>query len=98
MLLILHTLTPQQITLAVAHKGRIQHELTKTLNRGVSENVLRTLKAFLEEKSIALVSIKGIVVTLGPGSFSAVRIGVVIANTLAWAFKLPVLGYKIGRA
>ena len=57
MLLILHTLTPQQITLAVAHKGRIQHELTKTLNRGVSENVLRTLKAFLEEKSMEKIAV-----------------------------------------
>ena len=31
----------------------------------------------------------------GPGPFTAIRIGISVANTLGWAKKLPVFGLKL---
>lgn len=75
--------------------GAIESSVVKDLPRGASEDVLGIVKKFLEAQSIALTSIGGIIVTLGPGPFTALRIGVVIANTLAWALHIPLFGYKV---
>jgi tRNA threonylcarbamoyladenosine biosynthesis protein TsaB len=40
--------------------------------------------------------IKEIEVNLGPGSFTGLRVGVSVANALAWTLKVPVNGKKIG--
>ena len=38
--------------------------------------------------------LKAIIVVNGPGPFTALRVGVVTANTLAWALNIPVVGIK----
>jgi len=40
--------------------------------------------------------ISAIEVNPGPGSFTGLRIGVTIANTLGWVLKVPVNGNPIG--
>ncbi len=42
-----------------------------------------------------LKTLKGIVVVSGPGPFTALRIGVATANTLAWALNIPIVGYAL---
>ena len=39
--------------------------------------------------------LKGVVVVTGPGPFTALRIGVITANTLSWALKIPTVGLKL---
>ena len=38
--------------------------------------------------------LRGICVVAGPGSFSALRIGIATANALAWTLKIPVVGAR----
>ncbi len=39
-------------------------------------------------------SLEGIVVFQGPGSFTGLRIGITVANTIAYAQDIPVIGVK----
>jgi tRNA threonylcarbamoyladenosine biosynthesis protein TsaB len=40
--------------------------------------------------------IKGIVVNAGPGSFTGLRIGLSVANTIAYTYDIPIVGIKDG--
>jgi len=57
-----------------------------------SEKLLIALDGFLRLKKITPQKLTGLGVVSGPGGFSSVRIGVVVANSLAWALKIPVVG------
>lgn len=51
---------------------------------------ITTLHQLMEESKIKITDIKEIFVVIGPGSFTGVRIGVVIAKTLAYTLKVPI--------
>ena len=38
--------------------------------------------------------LNGVLVVVGPGRFSALRVGVTVANTLGWGLGIPVLGVE----
>lgn len=60
-----------------------------------SEKFLQTLDAFLIKNTVSVGNLAGIVVVNGPGSFSAVRLGVVGANTIGLLNDIPVYPYKL---
>ncbi|KPJ70104.1 hypothetical protein AMJ51_02590, partial [Microgenomates bacterium DG_75] len=51
----------------------------------------------LKEEKKSLKSLTEIEVNLGPGSFTGLRVGVSVANALAWALKIPINGKKVGQ-
>ena len=57
-----------------------------------SEKLLPLLDALLKERELKPESLKGIIVSLGPGSFTGLRIGVCLAKGLAFVLKIPVIG------
>lgn len=58
-----------------------------------SEQLLPTIINLLKNKKLKLESLIGVSVVSGPGGFTALRIGVVTANTLAYALKIPVVSF-----
>ena len=62
-----------------------------------SEELLIKLDQVLRENNLKLTDLKLILVNIGPGSFTGVRVGVTIANTLSWSLDIPVLGYRDGQ-
>ncbi len=58
------------------------------------EELNKKLAVFLKGKKIKHQEIKGIIVLTGPGSFSAARAGVVLANAFNFLYGIPVLGIK----
>lgn len=38
--------------------------------------------------------LKGIIVVIGPGGFTSLRIGIATANAMAWSLNIPILGVE----
>lgn len=64
---------------------------------GRSENILQVIDALLKRRKIGLKNLKAILANCGPGSFTSVRVGVTVANTIGWVLNIPVYGYKEGK-
>ncbi len=60
--------------------------------RGQSERVIGLIEALLEEAGLDYQSLKRIICTLGPGSFTGVRVGLALAKGLALAAQVPLFG------
>ena len=76
--------------------GTIITQRTIRTPYGHGEKLLPAISRLLETKKVALPSLQGIIVVSGPGRFSAVRAGVAVANALATAAGVPVVGVAGG--
>jgi len=86
MIILLDTSTPVCFLTVVDGESRqdFEWQAGRTLARG--------LLKFLEEKTGDLHDISGIGVMKGPGSFTGLRIGLTVANTLADSLNIPIVG------
>jgi tRNA threonylcarbamoyladenosine biosynthesis protein TsaB len=64
-------------------KWQAHRELAETLNSKTEE--------ILNKSSISYADIKGLVVYKGPGSFTGLRIGMSVANALAYGQSIPIV-------
>lgn len=86
MIVLLDTSTPV-CRLAVVHDGvSVWHEWES--GRGLAKGLL----AFLRQKTGDVKQISGIGIMKGPGSFTGLRIGITVANTLADSLAIPIIG------
>lgn len=72
--------------------GEAVDDLIWESGRGLADGILRKLEVFLDKNSINWSEIKGVIVFKGPGSFTGLRIGITVANTVAYAKKIPIVG------
>jgi tRNA threonylcarbamoyladenosine biosynthesis protein TsaB len=63
-----------------------------TAHRQLAETIHAKLRDLLAQESKTLSDVGGIVAYKGPGSFTGLRIGVTVANTLAYALDVPIVG------
>lgn len=63
---------------------------------GSGTAVLSGIESLLAKNSLKLNDITGIRVATGPGSYTGLRVGASIANTLSWILKIPVNDKPIG--
>jgi tRNA threonylcarbamoyladenosine biosynthesis protein TsaB len=59
--------------------------------------VLPLLEKLFKKHGISMQEIEGIEVSTGPGSFTGLRVGIAIANTLGLFLQIPINGKKIGQ-
>ena len=62
-----------------------------------SQQVLDLIDQILKRNKKKLTEITEIEINLGPGSFTGLKVGVSVANALAWVLKIPINGNKIGK-
>lgn len=67
-------------------KWRAHLELSKTIHKKIDE--------LLSSQGQTLREIEGIVCFKGPGSFTGLRIGLTVANSLAYAQNMPIVARK----
>lgn len=76
---------------AVTESGRVVHEINASGERNHSVHLLPIIGEALQRSGGAEM-LKGITVGVGPGSYTGTRIAVTAAKSLAWSWKLPVVG------
>ena len=60
-----------------------------------SQMVLPLIESLLAEHNVRLHDLSGISVVTGPGSFTGLRVGATVANTLGYLLSVPVNGKKV---
>jgi tRNA threonylcarbamoyladenosine biosynthesis protein TsaB len=75
-----------------ASQGRILAEVTDRIGKGHAERLMAMIDDVLETAGVALSDLTRIAVTIGPGSFTGIRVGVAAARGLALALPADAVG------
>lgn len=90
MKLIIDTGKQKIIKLSVLNKGNVVAVLEREAEYSQAERLLPAIEEILKNKNYNLSDIQEIVVNNQGDSFTALRIGIVTANTLGYALNIPV--------
>jgi tRNA threonylcarbamoyladenosine biosynthesis protein TsaB len=60
-------------------------------HRQLAETIHKKIDELLESQQKDLSEVRGIVVYKGPGSFTGLRIGISVANSLAYSMDIPIV-------
>jgi tRNA threonylcarbamoyladenosine biosynthesis protein TsaB len=77
---------------AVLVDGAVVAERFATMDRGHAEALVPMIADVLAAATIEARALDGVAVTIGPGAFTGVRIGLAAARGLALAVKIPCIG------
>lgn len=88
-LLVINTTVQDKIFVALARGDKF---FKKNISTAKSDKLLSLIDKILKTGKVGSGELGGIIVAVGPGSFTAVRQGVVLANALGFFMKIPVVG------
>lgn len=92
MILLLDTSTPLcKLTLI---NGDVRHDQTWEADRGLAKGLLGFLQQELSAAGVSWPELTGLAVFEGPGSFTGLRIGMTVVNTLADTLAIPIVASK----
>ena len=95
MILVINTADSEQVFIGLLEKGKWQAKKQFKARAQQAEKLLPAIQKMFRVSGFRFQGIKGIAVVSGPASFTALRIGVVTANTLAWSLGVPVISLKL---
>jgi tRNA threonylcarbamoyladenosine biosynthesis protein TsaB len=67
-------------------------EIIWTAHRKLGNTIHIRIRELLKQNNLELEDLTGIVCYKGPGSFTGLRIGLTVANTMASELKIPIIG------
>jgi len=67
-------------------------QTTWQAHRQLATTILTKLSELLEQNDTQFEDLTGIIVFEGPGSFTGLRIGATVGNTLAYSLDIPIVG------
>ena len=73
--------------------GKIDTQQQWPSDRTLSDQLVGRIKSLVEESSITMSEIEGVIVHSGPGSFTSLRIGITVANTMSATLQVPIVGF-----
>lgn len=92
MILAIRTDKPEaELYLYNAEHGLID-SYTWSAHRELSLTLLKNIEKLLKKNSLTLKDLRGLIAYRGPGSFTGLRIGLTVANTIAYTSTIPIVG------
>lgn len=88
----------QVSSVAVADEGKLSAELTMQARLTHSETLMPHIEQVLRMAAVKKEDLEGIAVSIGPGSFTGLRIGLAAAKAMAYSLNLPVVGVSTLKA
>ena len=106
MLLLSLDTSANYVSVALVSEVRTFAYTEEEMERGQAESLMPMIENVLQKAQKTMADIQGIAVTIGPGSFTGVRIGLAAARAFGLALGIPVFGvtcfevwaYHLGRA
>ena len=84
----------EKFSISILKNNKIVLNLSKILNKTYSKFLIPLLKDSLEQSKLDIKKINYILISLGPGSFTGIRIGIAAAKGLGIPHKINILGYN----
>jgi tRNA threonylcarbamoyladenosine biosynthesis protein TsaB len=91
MIIALHSATPDT-ELYLLDVTEIVHQKLWRADRQLAKDLLKEVEALITESGKSWDDVDGLVVYKGPGSFTGLRIGCMVFNTIAYANNIPIVG------
>ena len=85
-------------SVALLHEDSLRAELTIQAKLTHSEQLMPHIADMLQKASVKKSQIDGVAVSIGPGSFTGLRIGLASAKALSFAWQVPIPGIETPRA
>lgn len=82
----------EEAIVALGKDGKIIGELTNIETHSHATFIQVAIATVLERQQIAITELDAIVVTLGPGSYTGLRVGLATAKGIAYALQKPLIG------
>ncbi|MEI6627478.1 MAG: tRNA (adenosine(37)-N6)-threonylcarbamoyltransferase complex dimerization subunit type 1 TsaB [bacterium] len=95
MFLIINTTDGNFVELILANNQEVFKVKTSPAAYHQAEKLLKMVEDFLRLEKVALTELTAIGVVNGPGGYTSLRIGVIAANTLAYALKIKTVGISL---
>ena len=80
--------------LCLGKEGKVL-DIRKLPPRSSSESIFPALNKLIGENNLNIKDLQGIIVNLGPGSFTGLRIGLSLAKSLSFSLKVPLAGVPL---
>ena len=84
----------EKFSISILKNNKVVLNLSKILNKTYSKFLIPLLKDSLEQSRLDIKKINSILISLGPGSFTGIRIGIAAAKGLGMAHKINISGYN----
>jgi tRNA threonylcarbamoyl adenosine modification protein YeaZ len=84
----------EKFSISILKNNKIVLNLSKILNKTYSKFLIPLLKDSLEQSRLDIKKINSILISLGPGSFTGIRIGIAAAKGLGMTHKINISGYN----
>ena len=84
----------EKFSISILKDNKIVLNLSKILNKTYSKFLVSILKKSLEKSNLDIKKINCILISLGPGSFTGIRIGIAAAKGLGIPHKINISGYN----
>ncbi|MEQ9643667.1 MAG: tRNA (adenosine(37)-N6)-threonylcarbamoyltransferase complex dimerization subunit type 1 TsaB [Alphaproteobacteria bacterium] len=83
----------QRLSVAIGEGGEVRAARSIPLPRGHAERLLPFAAEVLDDAGLGYPDLDALAVTLGPGTFTGVRVGLAAVRALALALARPVIGF-----
>jgi len=94
-ILYINTSSNEKIVVALKTNGS-EKKIESLIDKQKAQKILPTIDELLSKCNTKLEELTGIEVTTGPGSFTGLRVGIAVANSLSYTLKIPVNNKAIG--